>query len=230
MTREFSISRFPYRRSQERLHWFEKGSRLRDPPNQLPRHRRVVDMVNEKGKSLLQAAEKYKDWYDDLSRIMIRMARPHAPSRGWAQRIIVSIWLDLSRHSTTHYVQVNKRMTVRECEGSQEMHAKPRQFAARESKNGNFFLQNISTHGSMWISWNTDYLWCYKRFKFTASHREAHPGRWCPRLLVMGNRCKQVEETCSLTPVGQGIHGNWQADNASGGSQGNQSFSHRHVE
>ncbi|KAG8221645.1 NAD(P)-binding protein [Butyriboletus roseoflavus] len=45
---------------------FEKASRLEDPPMRLPLHRRVLDMANEKGKSLIETAEKYRHWSDDL--------------------------------------------------------------------------------------------------------------------------------------------------------------------
>ncbi|KAH0826056.1 NAD(P)-binding protein, partial [Lanmaoa asiatica] len=45
---------------------FEKASRLEDPPIRLPLHRRVLDLTNEKGKSLVETAEKYKDWSNDL--------------------------------------------------------------------------------------------------------------------------------------------------------------------
>ncbi|KAH0826309.1 NAD(P)-binding protein, partial [Lanmaoa asiatica] len=45
---------------------FEKASRLEDPPIRLPLHRRALDVANEKGKGLIETAEKYKDWSDDL--------------------------------------------------------------------------------------------------------------------------------------------------------------------
>lgn len=45
---------------------FEKVSLLEDPPIRIPLHRRVLDMANEKGRNLIEAAEKYKDWSNDL--------------------------------------------------------------------------------------------------------------------------------------------------------------------
>jgi NAD(P)-dependent dehydrogenase (short-subunit alcohol dehydrogenase family) len=45
---------------------FEKASRLEDPPIRLPLHKRVLVAANGKGKSLIEAAEKYKEWSDDL--------------------------------------------------------------------------------------------------------------------------------------------------------------------
>lgn len=45
---------------------FEKASQLEDPPIRLPLHRVVLDVANKKGKGLIEAAEKYKDWSDDL--------------------------------------------------------------------------------------------------------------------------------------------------------------------
>jgi len=45
---------------------FEKASRLEDPPIRLPLHKLALRMANWKGTSLIEAAEKYKDWSDDL--------------------------------------------------------------------------------------------------------------------------------------------------------------------
>ncbi|KAI9570960.1 NAD(P)-binding protein [Boletus coccyginus] len=45
---------------------FERASRLEDPPIRLPLHKRVLFSANRKGTSLIEAAEKYKDWSDDL--------------------------------------------------------------------------------------------------------------------------------------------------------------------
>ncbi|KIJ58351.1 hypothetical protein HYDPIDRAFT_34272 [Hydnomerulius pinastri MD-312] len=45
---------------------FEKASRLEDPPIRLPLHRRVLGMASGKGKSLLEAVERYGTWSDDL--------------------------------------------------------------------------------------------------------------------------------------------------------------------
>lgn len=39
---------------------------MEDPPVRLPLHRRAVGMSIVKGKSLIETAEKYKDWSDDL--------------------------------------------------------------------------------------------------------------------------------------------------------------------
>lgn len=45
---------------------FEKVSQLEDPPIRLPLHRRILGLANAKGKSLIETAEKYKEWSDDL--------------------------------------------------------------------------------------------------------------------------------------------------------------------
>ncbi|KIJ64091.1 hypothetical protein HYDPIDRAFT_28978 [Hydnomerulius pinastri MD-312] len=45
---------------------FEKASRLEDPPIQLPLHRGALAMASGKGKSLLEAVERYGTWSDDL--------------------------------------------------------------------------------------------------------------------------------------------------------------------
>ncbi|KIJ64087.1 hypothetical protein HYDPIDRAFT_28974 [Hydnomerulius pinastri MD-312] len=45
---------------------FEKASRMEDPPIRLPLHRRALGMASGKGKSLLEAVEKYAEWSEDL--------------------------------------------------------------------------------------------------------------------------------------------------------------------
>ena len=44
----------------------EKFSRLEDVPIRLPLHRRAVASMKDKSKGLLEVADKYESWTDDL--------------------------------------------------------------------------------------------------------------------------------------------------------------------
>jgi len=45
---------------------FDKVSRLEDPPIRLPLHQIALHMASEKGKSLIETVQKYRDWSDEL--------------------------------------------------------------------------------------------------------------------------------------------------------------------
>jgi len=62
----FTSSEFFDGNAVKAVNVIEKVSRLEDPPIRLPLHKRVVTGLRDKAKGMLEVADKYESWSDDL--------------------------------------------------------------------------------------------------------------------------------------------------------------------